>query len=112
MEACLGNGMDLLLVLDAQGRQQLAATHPADLVSVFPASAGPGRIRRHAAGPWPGRQAAIARRLEAAREEIGSCERYGYVLVSDNLDITLDALDFHPPGRAAAPPERPRLPLL
>ena len=93
VEACLGNGIDQLLVLDAQGRQQLAATHPADLVSVFLLPPDPDELERRLRGRGRDDEPAIVRRLEAAREEIRGCAMYDYVLVNDDLDVTLDALD-------------------
>jgi guanylate kinase len=93
VEACLGNGIDVLLVLDAQGRQQLAATNPADLVSVFLLPPDPDELERRLRGRGLDDEPAIARRLAAAREEIASCAGYDYVLVNDDLDATLDALE-------------------
>jgi guanylate kinase len=93
VEACLGDGIDLLLVLDAQGRQQLAATHPSDLVSVFLLPPDPDELERRLRGRGRDDEPAIVRRLEAAREEIRGCSIYNYVLVNDDLDLTLDALD-------------------
>lgn len=93
VEACLESSVDVLLVLDAQGRQQLAATYPADLVSVFLLPPGQDELERRLRGRGRDDEPAIARRLEAAREEVAGCELYDYVLVNQNLDVTLDALD-------------------
>jgi guanylate kinase len=93
VEACLGSGVDVLLVLDAQGRRQLAVTHQADLVSVFLLPPSQAELERRLRGRDRDDEQAVARRLESAREEIRGCAMYDYVLVNDDLDVTLAALD-------------------
>jgi guanylate kinase len=93
VDACLGSGVDVLLVLDAQGRQQLALTHHADLVSVFLLPPSQDELERRLRGRGREEEAVIARRLEAAREEIGECERYDYILLNSDIDSTLQALN-------------------
>jgi guanylate kinase len=92
VEACLSSGLDVLLVLDAQGRQQLAATHPADLVSVFLLPPNQAELERRLRERGRDDEMAIAGRLEAAREEIACCRGYDYILVNDSLDLTQGAL--------------------
>jgi len=89
----LGQGVDVLLVLDANGRQQLARTHAADLVSIFVLPPSAEELERRLRSRGRDDEPAITRRLEAAREEVAGCELYDYVLVNQNLDVTLDAID-------------------
>ena len=93
VDDCLGSGVDVLLVLDAQGRQQLATTHPGDLVSVFLLPPDPDELERRLRGRGRDDEPAIARRLEAAREEMACRAGYDYILVNDSLDVTLQALN-------------------
>ncbi len=93
VEESLRQGRDVLLVLDARGKDQLEVTHPAELVSVFllPPSRRDQeerlRLRRQDEGQ------AIACRLEAASAEVAASAGYDYVLVNRDLEVTLVALD-------------------
>ncbi len=93
VEERLGRGLDVLLVLDAQGRQQLARTHAADLVSVFLLPPSSEELELRLRGRNQDDEATIVRRLEAARQEIARCGEYDHVLVNRDLTLTLDAID-------------------
>jgi len=93
VEGCLERGVDVLLVLDARGRRQIAQSHAAALVSVFLLPPSLDELekrlrRRHTDGAE-----AISSRLAAARDEITYCTEYDHVLLNRDLDMTLELLD-------------------
>jgi guanylate kinase len=86
VEAALAAGRDLVFDIDWQGWRQLKAALPDDAVGVFilPPSLDALRTRLLArAGDDP---AEIARRMAAARAEIGHWQEFDHVVVNDALE--------------------------
>jgi guanylate kinase len=109
VEECLDQGTDVLLILEAQGRRQLAQTHAADLVSVFLLPPDGQELERRLRDRGQDGEESLARRLAAARQEMACSVEYAHVLVNQELDVTLKALDKilcaerrHRGGRSAA----------
>src|SRR5262249_51307023 len=69
----LARGVDILLILDAFGRQQIATTHQADLVSVFLLPPDLQALEQRLRTRSQDGANAIARRLAAAQAEIARC---------------------------------------
>ncbi|MCW5695375.1 MAG: guanylate kinase [Bauldia sp.] len=92
VEAALAAGRDVLFDIDWQGTRQLAEKMADDLARVFilPPSMAELRARldRRAEDP----PEVIARRLAAARDEIAHWDEYDYVLVNDDLQRSLEAV--------------------
>jgi guanylate kinase len=86
-------GMDVLLVLDVQGRRRLAASHADDLVSVFLLPPSLDELEKRLRGRNDESDESIAGRLSAARAEIACAREYDHVLVNRDLDATLEHLD-------------------
>ncbi|MEO9614710.1 MAG: guanylate kinase [Nitratireductor sp.] len=86
VEIAMDEGRDMLFDIDWQGAEQLKATMPADIVSIFilPPSMAElkSRLRRRAEDS----DATIQTRLENARSEIEHWRDYDYVVVNDDLD--------------------------
>ncbi|MVB00123.1 guanylate kinase [Nitratireductor sp. CAU 1489] len=86
VEIAMDEGRDMLFDIDWQGAEQLKATMPADIVSIFilPPSMTElkSRLRRRAEDS----DATIQTRLENARSEIEHWRDYDYVVVNDDLD--------------------------
>lgn len=84
-EARLAAGEDLVLVIDVQGARQVRALRP-ETIAVFmlPPSFETleARLRRRSSEP----EAAMARRLATARQEVAAVEAYDYVVVNDVLE--------------------------
>jgi guanylate kinase len=84
-EARLASGEDLVLVIDVQGARQVRALRP-ETIAVFmlPPSFAvlEQRLRKRSAEP----EAAMARRLVTARQEVSAVEAYDYVVVNDVLE--------------------------
>lgn len=92
VEEAIASGRDVLFDIDWQGAQQLSERKAGDLVRVFilPPS-GPAldeRLRNRAQDP-PG---VVARRMAEASAELSHWAEYDYVLVNENLDVSLASL--------------------
>lgn len=92
VEAVLAQGRDVLFDIDYQGTQQVRASAPDDVVTVFilPPSMRElrARLERRAEDP----KDVIDRRLRNARNEITRYELYDYVLLNDDIQRTFDQL--------------------
>ncbi|GAC1654431.1 MAG: guanylate kinase [Acidobacteriaceae bacterium] len=90
------DGKDLLLDIDVQGAAQLRQKLPA-AVSIFVLPPDrptlENRLRRRSQAEHVVDQGIIRRRLEKARDEIGSYPDYDYILVNDKLDDAVDELE-------------------
>jgi guanylate kinase len=93
VEGYLKEGRDVLLILDAHGRRQLAATYAAEVVSVFLLPPSLHALQERLHHRTQDDDQTVTRRLLAAREESAGCDAYDYVLVNVDLDGTLEALD-------------------
>ena len=85
IEACLAGGRDVVLDVDWQGWQQLRAAMPGDVVGVFilPPSLTTLETRLRKRGSDAA--AEVARRMQAAREEISHWGEFDHVLVNEDL---------------------------
>jgi guanylate kinase len=92
IEATLAEGRDVICDIDWQGAQQAAEALPHDVVLVFllPPSRQVQieRLRKRATDS----DEVLAQRLAGSAEEISHWEEYDYVLVNDDLEATLAAL--------------------
>jgi len=88
-------GNDLLLDIDVQGASQLQRSLP-DAISIFILPPNKQelekRLRRRSSAERVTDETVIQRRLETASREIEKYEKYGYILVNDQLDDSIDAL--------------------
>jgi guanylate kinase len=82
VQAALARGQDVVFDIDWQGYRQLCAALPGDVVGVFilPPSMDELAMRLRARGADG--EAEIARRLAAARDEIGHAPEFDHVLVN------------------------------
>ncbi len=104
VERCLASGRDMVFDIDWQGHRQLRAALPADVVSLFvlPPSLPilEGRLRARAADD----HAEIARRMEAARDEIAHWREFDHVIVNEVLERAIhDARAVLSAARIATP---------
>ena len=82
-------GVDLVLDLDVQGAQAVRKKLE-DAVSVFILPPSRQELEGRLRGRGKDDEAAVRRRLDAARTEIGLYYTYDYVLVNDNLNGTIE----------------------
>jgi guanylate kinase len=93
IEAALGQGRDIVTDIDWQGTQQLGATLPHDLVTVFvlpPTMAAlEVRLRQRAQDS----AAVVAGRMAKSAEEMSHWSEYDYVIVNRELDDSVAAVE-------------------
>ena len=87
--AALEAGRDVVFDIDWQGHQQMRAALRGDVVGLFilPPSLAELEARLRARGTDP--EAAIARRMAAARAEMSHAPEFDHVLVNDDFDDAL-----------------------
>ena len=84
-------GYDLLLDIDVQGAAQIKKKLP-DAVSIFIMPPNRSELEQRLRKRSQDAESVIQRRLEAAAREIENYSNYGYTLVNDRLDESVDAL--------------------
>jgi guanylate kinase len=93
IEAALGQGRDIVTDIDWHGTQQLGATLPHDLVTVFvlpPTMAAlEVRLRQRAQDS----AAVVAGRMAKSAEEMSHWSEYDYVIVNRELDDSVAAVE-------------------
>jgi guanylate kinase len=95
LDDAIVRGHDLLLDIDVQGASQLQDRLP-DAISIFILPPNrqelEKRLRRRSTAEHMTDEAVIERRLQTASREIENFEKYGYILVNDQLGDSIDAL--------------------
>ena len=89
VDALLGDGRDVLFDIDYQGTQQIRARARDDVATIFILPPSMKELRARLERRAEDKAEVIARRLEAARNEITRWTLYDYVLVNDDLQRTL-----------------------
>lgn len=89
VEALLRDGRDVLFDIDYQGTQQIRSRARGDVATIFILPPSMRELRARLERRAEDRPEVIARRLEAARNEITRWKLYDYVLVNDDLQETL-----------------------
>jgi guanylate kinase len=101
-EAHLHAGRDLVLVIDVQGARQVRS-RGLETVGIFVLPPSFEALEHRLRGRSKDSEAQIRRRLEVARQEVGSYSDYDYVVVNDAFDPCVDRM------RAIVLAERARL---
>lgn len=90
-ERVLSMGRDLVLVIDVQGARQVRAVRP-DSVGVFVLPPSFAVLEQRLRGRSKDSEAAMARRLEVARQEVGCFRDYDYVVINDEVELAVERL--------------------
>ena len=98
----LGNGRDIVLVIDVQGARQVRARYK-DTVGVFVLPPSFEILERRLRGRSKDPEDAMQRRLRTARNEVAAFTEYDYVVINDELAGCVDRM------RAIVLAERARL---
>ncbi len=93
VEAALAAGRDVLFDIDWQGTQQIAAAMPDDLVRIFLLPPSMAELKARLERRAEDRPEIIAKRLAAGRDEIAHWGEYDYVIVNDDLQVTLSGVE-------------------
>ena len=89
VEALLRTGRDVLFDIDYQGTQQIRSRARDDVATIFILPPSMRELRARLERRAEDKPDVIARRLEAARNEITRWKLYDYVLINDDLQQTL-----------------------
>jgi guanylate kinase len=84
-------GRDLVLVIDVQGSRQVRS-RGLETVAIFVLPPSFDALERRLRGRSQDSEAAICRRLEVAKQEVGAYTEYDYVVINDELDACVDRL--------------------
>ena len=85
VEACLAAGRDVVLDIDWQGWRQLRAALPGDAVGVFILPPSLAVLEARLRGRASDGAAEVARRMQAARDEVSHWAEFDHVLVNEDL---------------------------
>ncbi len=92
VEAALAEGRDVALDIDWQGWRQLRAAMPADSIGVFILPPSMEVLEARLRGRGSDDVAEVARRMQAARDEISHFSEFDHVLVNDDLESCVAAV--------------------
>jgi guanylate kinase len=87
----LAAGKWVVLEIDVQGTLAVLAQHP-DAVTIFVRPSSLGELERRLRDRGTESEEALQRRLEVARRELASADRYGYQVINDDVDQALKQL--------------------
>jgi guanylate kinase len=94
VDGALRAGRIALFDIDVQGGEQIEAAWPRDTATVLVLTPTVAELERRLRGRSTDSEAAIRRRLDAARAEVArGLASYDYVLVNDDLDAAYARLD-------------------
>ncbi len=88
----LGRGIDVLFDIDWQGTRQLAESCREDLVSVFILPPSMSELERRLRTRAQDSDEVVAKRMSKAEAEISHWGEYDYVVVNNDLDMTLSRI--------------------
>jgi guanylate kinase len=92
VEQALAAGRDLIFDIDWQGAVQLQTRYPDDVVTVFVVPPSMDELERRLRGRGTDSEEVIARRLEAATEELEQVVQFEFVVLNDALEQAYDDL--------------------
>ena len=92
-ERCRAAGLDVVLVIDVQGAEQVQRS-ARDAVGIFVLPPSFATLEERLRGRGEGATDAVdvERRLGTARREVEMVEAYDYVVVNDEIDVCVDRL--------------------
>jgi guanylate kinase len=88
----LAHGRDVLFDIDWQGTQQLRQHAGDDLVSIFVLPPSHEELERRLRARAQDSEEVVAARMARANHEISHWAEYDYVVINDDLDITLQKI--------------------
>jgi guanylate kinase len=91
VEAALARGQDVMFDIDWQGYRQLRAALPDDVVGLFILPPSLTELAARLRGRNADSEAEIARRMQAALDEISHAEEFGHILVNHDVDEAVAA---------------------
>ena len=92
LEERLNNGISVILEIEAQGALEVMKKRP-DAVSVFIAPPDKETLYERLKGRGTESEEEIAKRIKAAEWELKQKEKYNYIVVNDDLDVAVAAIE-------------------
>jgi guanylate kinase len=92
LEKAVARGQYLILDIDVQGSRQVRRIVP-EAVSIFVLPPSGVELVRRLAGRGSEETAVRERRLRAARDEIAAASEFDYVIVNQDVDASVDAVE-------------------
>ena len=92
VEQHLSNGANVILEIDWQGAQQVRASMPS-CVTIFVMPPSRRELERRLRGRQTDSDAVIARRLSDALGDMSHWREFDYVIINDDLDEAVDAME-------------------
>lgn len=92
VEQAMAEGLDMLFDIDWQGAQQLQEKMAADVVSIFVLPPTMTELQSRLHRRAEDSEEVIQTRLANSRAEIAHWREYDYVIVNDDLDAAIDAV--------------------
>ncbi len=89
VEERLAEGLDVILEIDWQGARQVRERMPG-VAGIFVLPPSVEALARRLAGRGQDDDEVIARRMAAAREELGHYDEFDYLVVNDEFDVALE----------------------
>ena len=89
VETALAAGRDVVFDIDWQGHRQLRAALPGDVVGLFELPPSVTVLEARLRGRGTDQEQEIARRMQAAREEIAHAGEFDHVLVNAEFDTAM-----------------------
>ena len=94
VEAALAAGQDVLFDVDWQGTQQLAQNARDDLVSIFILPPSVAELERRLRSRGQDSDEVVRKRMAKAGDEISHFREYDYIIVNNQLDDSVAAVDI------------------
>lgn len=91
-ENALADGRDMLFDIDWQGADQLQAKMPADVVSIFVLPPTMHELQSRLNRRAEDSEEVIATRLSNAHLEIQKWQKYDYIVINEDLNLSYDAV--------------------
>lgn len=91
IERLLGEGNDVVLVIDVQGARQVRSRR-LEATTIFVMPPSHDILEQRLRGRSKDSEAAIQRRLDVARAEVASFTEYDYIVINDELTAAVDRL--------------------
>jgi guanylate kinase len=110
VEQALAAGQDVLFDIDWQGHRLLRAALPGDVVGIFLLPPSMPELERRLHGRGQDAPAEIARRMAAARDEIGHWADFDHVLVNHDFGETVAEVQAILHAARSNPARQPWLP--
>ena len=92
LEKELENGISVILEIEAQGALKVMEKRP-DAVSIFIAPPDKEALYERLKGRGTEGEEEISKRVKAAEWELEQKEKYDYIVVNDDLDTAVDAIE-------------------